>query len=239
MLVNATTVVHSKRLRLEPYSKHHVPKYHEWMKNPDIQAATASEPLTLEQEFRMQESWRQDNDKLTFIVNLSGLHGDDAMVGDVNMFLSLSEQGNAEPVLMGEIELMIAETTQQGKGYGREALLLFFNYIAQHEQEIVQEYCKLDNATSMSLHNLSAKINQDNNRSLRLFESLGFKRTSEEPSYFGEFELRLNNFGQEWSEATMKKYNVQGYHYTEYAESQNENSQADYTGAQSEEKQLQ
>lgn len=32
------------------------------MKSPELQQLTASEPLTLEQEFLMQQSWRQDDD---------------------------------------------------------------------------------------------------------------------------------------------------------------------------------
>lgn len=38
------------------------------MKDPLIQEATASEPLTLSEEYDMQKSWRQDADKLTFII---------------------------------------------------------------------------------------------------------------------------------------------------------------------------
>lgn len=37
-------------------------RYHEWMKSPELQQLTASEPLTLEQEYLMQKSWRQDDD---------------------------------------------------------------------------------------------------------------------------------------------------------------------------------
>ncbi|PGH30553.1 hypothetical protein GX50_06686 [[Emmonsia] crescens] len=60
----------SSRVLLVPYSKHHVPQYNEWMKDPEIQQATASEPLTLEEEYAMQTTWRTDADKLTFIVCL-------------------------------------------------------------------------------------------------------------------------------------------------------------------------
>ncbi|KAA8636453.1 hypothetical protein SMACR_02610 [Sordaria macrospora] len=38
------------------------------IRNKAIQAATASEPLTLEEEYENQQSWRSSHDKLTFII---------------------------------------------------------------------------------------------------------------------------------------------------------------------------
>ncbi|OAX83397.1 hypothetical protein ACJ72_02239 [Emergomyces africanus] len=70
MLINEKTAISSSRVLLVPYSKHHVPRYHEWMKDPELQQATASERLTLEEEYAMQTSWRTDADKLTFIICL-------------------------------------------------------------------------------------------------------------------------------------------------------------------------
>lgn len=49
-----------ERVILVPYMKEHVPKYHAWMQDPGILQATASEPLTLDQEYEMQLSWSQD-----------------------------------------------------------------------------------------------------------------------------------------------------------------------------------
>ena len=34
------------------------------MKSPELQQLTASEPLSLEQEYDMQRSWREDNDSM-------------------------------------------------------------------------------------------------------------------------------------------------------------------------------
>ncbi|KAI9218343.1 hypothetical protein BC828DRAFT_388923 [Blastocladiella britannica] len=78
MRINARTVLSQSEpaqhpritgtLSLVPYLPCHVPLYHEWMKNPELLAATASEPLSLREEYEMQQSWRNDPDKLTFIL---------------------------------------------------------------------------------------------------------------------------------------------------------------------------
>ncbi|KAL2585663.1 hypothetical protein AAZV13_13G009900 [Glycine max] len=55
-----------KKVILVPYMEAHVPKYHEWMKDPSLLQATGSEPLTLQQEYTMQLSWSQDPNSSVF-----------------------------------------------------------------------------------------------------------------------------------------------------------------------------
>ena len=49
-----------KRAVLVPYLREHVPRYHEWMQDPPLLEATASEPLSLDQEFDVHRSWTLD-----------------------------------------------------------------------------------------------------------------------------------------------------------------------------------
>ena len=53
---------------LTPYRRRHVPTYHGWMGDPALLAATASERLTLAEEYENCASWVKDRHKLSFIV---------------------------------------------------------------------------------------------------------------------------------------------------------------------------
>jgi len=60
MKVNSETVLAGERIVLVPYKKEHVPRYHDWMQSPELLEQTASERLTLDQEYEMQQSWFHD-----------------------------------------------------------------------------------------------------------------------------------------------------------------------------------
>eukprot|EP00128_Syssomonas_multiformis_P009653 Colp12_sorted_trinity150504_noHs@8271 len=128
MILNENTVLIGQKVVLVPYLKRHVEKYHEWMKSPFLQEATASEPLSIEEEYDMQQSWHDDPQKLTFIVldkdRFKDLVDDiDAMAGDVNIFFNDHDDPKA-----GELEIMIAEESSRGKGVAKEALKIMMQY---------------------------------------------------------------------------------------------------------------
>uniref|UniRef100_A0A8C3WEH8 N-acetyltransferase 9 n=1 Tax=Catagonus wagneri TaxID=51154 RepID=A0A8C3WEH8_9CETA len=130
MRLNQNTLLLGTKVVLVPYTPEHVPRYHEWMKSEELQRLTASEPLTLEQEYAMQRSWREDADKCTFIVlaaeawrGHSGPSEESCMAGDVNLFLT--DLGDPS---LGEIEVMIAEPSCRGRGLGTEAVLMMMAY---------------------------------------------------------------------------------------------------------------
>ncbi|KAF1987709.1 hypothetical protein K402DRAFT_411964 [Aulographum hederae CBS 113979] len=125
MKINENTAVYTPKILLVPYSKHHVPRYHEWMQNEDLRKATASELLTLDEEYSMQRSWREDTDKLTFIACLPPAFapnaslkaqehdGPDRMIGDVNLFLRDYEDEDEEGE--GKDEEMDTEDINEGQ----------------------------------------------------------------------------------------------------------------------------
>lgn len=191
-----------------PYRFEHVEKYHEWMKSPFLLEMTGSEPLSYEEEVKMQKSWRDDEDKCTFIVlgkeccensltlsrsiqedgnEISPLEGNfitktlDAMVGDVNLFLSeeeeddenedesdgedtandvqqtLNENGKEEiKMKQAELDLMVAEELFRGQGIGKEAACMMMIYGAE----------------KLGIRKFTVKIKEENIASRHLFEKV-------------------------------------------------------------------
>jgi RimJ/RimL family protein N-acetyltransferase len=163
------------------------------MKDPDLLEATASEPLSFEEEMEMQQSWRVDPKKCTFIVHSTEACQVDesvsefsvrehlgGMVGDVNLFLSdvdeEEENSNTseQPRLQAEIDIMIAAHASRKQGLGRAATCSMLLY----------------GATMLGIHRFFCKINEDNKGSIKLFESIGFVQC-DYAACFKQVELEL------------------------------------------------
>ncbi|KAL6645021.1 hypothetical protein ACP70R_016629 [Stipagrostis hirtigluma subsp. patula] len=159
-----------ERAVLVPYLREHVPRYHEWMQDPALLEATASEPLSLAQEFDVHRSWTLDPlssaPQHTFIVLdqeliegefVPGNPHTEAMVGDVNIYMN-----DPDDLQIAEIEIMIAKQKSRGKGIGQEAILMMMAFA-------VEKY---------GIHTFRAKISESNTTSLKLFRKLGLKDAS-------------------------------------------------------------
>ncbi|KAK3906564.1 GNAT domain-containing protein [Staphylotrichum tortipilum] len=218
MRVNQDTAVSTSKALLVPYDCRHVLTYHAWMEDPAIQQATASERLTLEEEYENQASWRASHDKLTFIICQPLAHlADDGppsvrageadapqqMVGDINLFLYPYEDEDEEynplatpEFCVAEVDIMIAEREHRGRGIGRAVVQAFLQYTSRHLEGIMAEYAEdKDMPTPPGLKRLMAKINQGNAQSIALFKSLGFEQEGE-VNYFGEVKLVLRRLDQ-------------------------------------------
>lgn len=165
MRLNEKTKILGRRVILVPYEARHVPKYHDWMSNETLRQLTASEELTLDEEYEMQRSWREDSDKLTFIILDAEIYGRNqdeiaAMVGDTNLFLHPDPDSDQQ---VAEAEIMIAEPAARGKGFGREAMLLMLKYAQSQDQ--------------LKLEKFQVKIDMDNTTSLHLFGTFQFVET--------------------------------------------------------------
>ena len=163
MKLNWTTKIVGEKVILVPYCQKHVEKYHQWMKNEELQDLTGSEPLTLEQEYEMQKTWRDSDDKCTFII----LHKETffrendenkAMIGDTNIFLRREDSEE----LIGEAEIMIAEKGFRGQKLGWEAMHLMLMYGVQE----------------LKIEAFEAKIKTHNKPSIAMFEKMKFVETS-------------------------------------------------------------
>ena len=147
---NWDLALHSNRLVLLPYRKSNVVQYHAWMQSPSLLEATASEPLSLQEEYAMQQTWRDDPTKCTFIVHTVLDDGSLCMIGDTNFFFN-----DAEDPLCVEIEIMIADSNYHRLGFATTAVQMMMAY--GHQKLGIQRFV--------------AKIGYENTASLAMFTS--------------------------------------------------------------------
>ncbi|KAJ3384744.1 hypothetical protein HDU92_003430 [Lobulomyces angularis] len=159
-------VLKSEFVTLVPYIKEHVEIYNKWMQDEELRKLTDSDLLTLEDEFKMQRSWAEDENKFTFIIlvkffkqNLVKPFCDHfgGMAGDVNIFLSTSKT-------VGELSLMVAEKQLRGKKIGLLSLKLMLKFCIGNFQ---------------FLKKLEVKIKKSNLACLNLFLKFKFKKITE------------------------------------------------------------
>lgn len=179
--------------------KHHVLRYHDWMQSDELLEKTASERLTLHEEYEMQQKWCLDEDKCTFIVLAKKPLAEtgneiESMVGDVNLFFN-----NPDDQTEAEIEVMIADPKFRGCGLGKEAVLsmMFYGY------------------QKLNVKKFTAIIGNSNKQSISLFSKFGFIKVKETAAFNEstfQLEIANDNFIQRCSQTatfTLGKYPIE------------------------------
>ncbi|KAI1661210.1 GNAT domain-containing protein [Daldinia decipiens] len=128
MRLNENIAISTSKVLLVPYDAHHVQQYHRWMEDPSIREATASERLSLDDEYENQASWRESRDKLTFIVCAPLLRDDDVSRTDEKGAAVLAGVGDAVGRMVGDVNLFLSPwdgddegQEQKQNGDGEEA----------------------------------------------------------------------------------------------------------------------
>lgn len=178
MRINWNERIETSEITLTPYRRALVPAYHEWMSDAWLREATASEEMTLAEEYEAQRGWRDDESKLTFIFFE---RASNRMIGDVNLFLldaasadadywggSAPSAASAIPAA-AEVMVMVGDPSARRCGFAACAVRAIARYAALR----------------LGVRRLVAKIGADNAASRRLFASLGF-RLSKEVAVFSE-----------------------------------------------------
>jgi Acetyltransferase (GNAT) domain len=179
------------------------------MKDPSLLEATGSEPLSLEEEVEMQQSWRDDPKKCTFIVHATQLmdgvedknvlHVQDAlpaMVGDVNLFLSEMEHSeggetdNNNENLIGEVETTPSRQSSSLIQAEIDVMIAEMDFRGKQLGRAATCTMMLFGATEMGIVRFFCKINEDNEASINLFRSLGFEQCNY-AACFKQYELEL------------------------------------------------
>jgi len=150
------TTIEGQRCKLVPYTADHVPTYNKWLNDPYIQQMTQTEPYSLMQEYEYQKEWYDDRNKYIFIILDRSL--EDAMAGDINLFIQNEEEQDLQ---IGELNIMIAEDKSRRKGIATETLQLILEFARKH----------------FELRQFIAKIQHDNESSIKLFKKVGFVET--------------------------------------------------------------
>eukprot|EP00051_Salpingoeca_urceolata_P006524 m.86190 g.86190 ORF g.86190 m.86190 type:complete len:279 (+) comp14867_c0_seq2:145-981(+) len=203
MRANAQLCVCGQRVALVPYRAYHVPKYHAWMQSAELQEQTASEPLSLEDEYSMCQSWRDDRDKCTFIMLDRSAWQDapspDATPGDSAAAAALPATESAplpEYPREASSAAQLAEVAAMAGDVN-----LFFNdpddpHAAEVEVMVAEPTCRRRGfgreSVALILHyawmhlgmrRFVVKIGMANAPSLSLFEQLGFAKVSESAAF--------------------------------------------------------
>ncbi|KAK8790032.1 hypothetical protein WA158_006812 [Blastocystis sp. Blastoise] len=162
----------AKGIELINFERSHCELYSEWLKDDYILEMTDTDGMTLEDIILSQESYAEEEDKITVLlsVNKEGSANEKVLIGDCNLFIDyVDEEGD-----VGELNVMVAEKDYRRKGYAIKAVALMIMWAHKN----------------CNLNEFMAKIKLSNEASYNMFKKLGFT-TKTVSKAFKEYELRF------------------------------------------------
>lgn len=150
-----SNIIQGTKIRLVPYLEEHVPSYHSWLNNQEMQRLTCTEPVSLQEEYEYQRNWNSKSDRMIRLIEADGV-----LIGDINLF----RNDQLDNDCMWEVNIMIVKEEDRRHGYASEALEL-----------MLREY---------HINNVMAKVHKDNQASIKFFRK-SFQQVNDEPDVFG------------------------------------------------------
>ncbi len=163
-------MIKGERLTLRAVERDDLPNYVAWLNDPEVTYhLTTFLPFNLEDESDWYEQQRQENSVLNLAIVLNA---DQQHIGSVGLMHIDPRNQQAE------LGIVIADKTQWGKGYGREAIGLLLNYAF----------------TELNLHRVYLRVDASHTPAIRCYLRCGFKeegRLRDAVYHHGQFEDQL------------------------------------------------
>lgn len=141
-----------ERIYLRPLEREDLPHIQKWANDPEIRRLTGeATPMSQPGAEAFLERVRNDRDRVWFMI---ALREDDTAIGEAGLLRMFPAWRTTD------LTLIIGEVDAWEKGYGTEAILLLLDYAFG----------------SQSFHRVAVGVVGFNERAIRFYEKVGFKR---------------------------------------------------------------
>jgi len=141
-----------ERLYLRPIEAEDLPFIRRWANDPEVRRLTGEAlPMSKAGADEFLERVRQDKERVWFVVVLKE---NDCVIGEAGLLRMFHPWRNTD------LSIIIGDKEAWGKGYGTQAILLLLDYAFGY----------------LGFHRVSVGVVGFNERALRFYEKVGFKR---------------------------------------------------------------
>jgi diamine N-acetyltransferase len=141
-----------ERIYLRPLEKDDLPTIRTWSNDPEIRCLTGEvTPMSMAGADSFYDRVMNDQNRIWFVI---ALKEDNRIIGETGLLRIFYPWRNTD------LSIIIGEKSAWGAGYGSEAMLLMLDYAFGY----------------LGLHRVSIGVVGFNERALRFYEKIGFKR---------------------------------------------------------------